>query len=235
VVREDFGGAACARRVARGETPSNGACREGGHGTIPAYRRDGHEVEAVRLAYLSLSLLLKRVKVKQFYWFTFACPPPRLHPVPCLHPVRSPLPLDTRPPPPPHPPPHVLLAAEKKLGRKRNRAPNHSCRPSQGPPSWPSGFAVVAVRDHRRRPGRHPGSPPSGRHRRPGSSLPSGIVVRAAIPGRLHPVTASVQGRRRGCRGEQARADGSAAGTPVRPARSVQAAPILVVRARSLR
>jgi hypothetical protein len=38
--------------------------------------------------YLHLSLLLKRVKVRQFHRFTFACRPPRLHPVPRLHPAR---------------------------------------------------------------------------------------------------------------------------------------------------
>jgi hypothetical protein len=34
------------------------------------------------------SLLLKRVKVRQFHRFTFTCPPPRLHPVPRLRSAR---------------------------------------------------------------------------------------------------------------------------------------------------
>jgi hypothetical protein len=46
--------------------------------------------------FLSLSLLLKRVKVRQFHQFTFARPPPRLHPVPRLHPAPSPSPARLR-------------------------------------------------------------------------------------------------------------------------------------------
>jgi hypothetical protein len=115
-------------------------------------------------------------------------------------------------------PPHVLrvpplLSAEKNWGEKLR--PPHNCadQPLLPPPPQRR-IAVVAVRVRRRCPGHRPGSPPSDRHRRPGSPLPSGIVVRAAIPGRLHPVTAAVRGCRRGCRGEHARANGSAAGTP---------------------